>query len=79
MPVCQNDTPPAELLLPDEFDDLAGLLQADVKAIATALTHRAQERLLLSKRESRRLYRSLLSNLSASINETMAPLSADLR
>lgn len=79
MPVCQNDTPPAELLLPDEFDDLAGLLQADLKAIATALTHRAQERLLLSKRESRRLYRSLLNNLSASINETMAPLSADLR
>ncbi|CAN5863409.1 hypothetical protein BH23PLA1_BH23PLA1_10300 [soil metagenome] len=76
---CQTDTSPVSLDLPREFEDLAGLLEIDLKAIASALTHRAHERLLLTRREYHQLHRDLLDNLSRAINESLEPLSADLR
>jgi hypothetical protein len=65
--------------LPDEFEDLAGLLQSDLKAVVSLLTQRANERLLLTRRETRELRKSLWNNLAQVINEAVEPLSADRR
>ena len=43
------------------------------------LTRRAHERLLLSRKQYRALHRELMERLAASINETMAPMSAECR
>ena len=67
------------LELPDEFDDLTGLLQSDLKAIVTLLTQRATERLLLTRRETRQLRLTLWNNLTRVVNEAVEPLSADRR
>ncbi|WP_152051550.1 hypothetical protein [Tautonia marina] len=75
----QTSAPATELNLPAEFEDLSGLIEADLKAVATMLTRRAHERLLLTRREYRQLHRDLLSRLSESVNETMAPLTAECR
>lgn len=78
---CPTETsPPTTALdLPAEFEDLTGLVEADLKAIATMLTRRAHERLLLSRKQYRALHRELMESLAASINETMAPMSAECR
>ena len=55
MATCKQETVFRSLELPDEFDDLAGLLQSDLKAIVSLLTQRANERLLLTRRETRDL------------------------
>jgi hypothetical protein len=75
----QTSAPATELNLPVEFEDLSGLIEADLKAVATMLTRRAHERLLLTRREYRQLHRDLLSRLSEAVNETMAPLTAECR
>ncbi|WP_169975603.1 hypothetical protein [Tautonia rosea] len=75
----QTSAPATELNLPAEFEDLSGLIEADLKAVATMLTRRAHERLLLTRREYRDLHRELLSRLSEAVNETMAPLTAECR
>lgn len=78
---CQSNTssPTTELTLPPEFEELTGLVEADLKAVAALLTRRAHERLLLTRREYRELHRDLLSRLSEAVNETMAPLTAECR
>ncbi|QDV34556.1 hypothetical protein [Tautonia plasticadhaerens] len=79
---CPSDTstaPVTELSLPPEFEELTGLVEADLKAVAALLTRRAHERLLLTRREYRQLHRDLLSRLSEAVNETMAPLTAECR
>jgi hypothetical protein len=43
------------------------------------LARRANERLLLTRREYRDLQVELWNGLTSTINETVAPLSADLR
>ena len=78
---CPTDTSrhPTELDLPAEFEDLTGLVEVDLRAVASMLTRRAQERLLLNRRQCRKLHRELLDRLTGSVNETMAPLTAECR
>lgn len=69
----------AELELPVEFEDLQGLLHADLNAIVTMMAQRAQERLLLTRREVAALQTNLWNGLVDSINDVIEPLSAELR
>jgi hypothetical protein len=65
------------LELPDPFEDLTGLIGSDLKVIATALAERAADRLLLSRRQTHELRRTLWNNLTQVINETMEPLTIE--
>ena len=78
---CPSDTSASvsDLNLPPEFEDLTGMVEADLKAVASLLTRRAHERLLLTRREYRQLHRDIMARLAESINETMAPLTAECR
>jgi hypothetical protein len=62
------------LELPDAFEDLTGLIGSDLKVIATALAERAADRMLLSRRQTHQLRRTLWNNLAQVINETMEHL-----
>jgi hypothetical protein len=79
MAICHTEEMLQGLELPDEFEDLTGLLSADLKAIVAMLSRRANERLLLTRREHRSLQVELWNRLTSSINEAVAPLSANLR
>jgi hypothetical protein len=79
MATCRTDDMLQGLELPAEFEDLTGLVAADMKAIVAMLARRANERLLLTRREYRDLQVELWNGLTSTINETVAPLSADLR
>ncbi len=79
MATCNQHTPLHSLELPDEFEDLSGLLQTDLKVIVSALVDRASERLLLTRRETQQLRRRLWNHLTQAINEAVEPLSADRR
>src|SRR4051812_45272862 len=80
MATCNQQQPPLlSLELPNEFEDLSGLIQTDLKVIVSALGERANDRLLLTRRETQQLRRSLWNNLSRAINESVEPLSADRR
>jgi len=79
MSTCKQENGLSRLDLPAEFEDLSGLLQADIRAIVSALTERAGERLLLTRRESKQLRQTLWNRLTRSINESLEPLSADRR
>ncbi len=68
-----------DLVLPDEFEDLEGLLRADLKAVVVLIAQRANERLLLTRRENHQLRASLWNQLTAAVNSTVEPLSADRR
>lgn len=65
--------------LPAEFEDLRGLLNADLQAILAMVAQRAQERLMLTRREVGTLQTSLWNGMAAAINEAVEPLSAELR
>jgi len=67
------------LKLPAEFEDLTGVIQNDLKVIVTVLTERATERLLLSRRQSLQLQRSLWNSLTETINKGLEPLSVEHR
>ncbi len=79
MDTCKNETALNDLVLPAEFEDLEGLLRADLRAVVTMLTQRANERLLLTRREQHQLRARLWNNLTAAVNEAVEPLSADRR
>ena len=79
MNTCPTKNPFAELELPGEFEDMIGLVQADLKAVVVMLTQRARERLLLTRRESQHLQRTLWNGLTEAVNQAMEPLSADRR
>jgi hypothetical protein len=79
MSTCKQETPLLGLELPNEFEDLTGLIQTDMKVIVAALTQRASERLLLTRRETQRLRRNLWNKLTTAINDAVEPLSADRR
>ncbi len=76
---CKPETSLRSLELPDEFEDLTGLLQTDLKAVVGLLTERATERLLLTRRETRQLRQSLWNNLAQVVNQAVEPLSAERR
>jgi len=79
MATCRHETSIRPLELPDEFEDLTGLLQTDLKAVVSVLTQRAGERLLLTRRESQLLRRTLWNNLTEAVNKSVEPLSAERR
>ncbi len=62
------------LQLPDTFEDLTGVISADLKVIATVLAERAGDRLLLPPRLARELQCTLWNNLTQAINETLESL-----
>lgn len=65
--------------LPQEFEDLTGLIKSDIKVIVSILSERAAERLLLSKRQTQQLQRSLWNSLAETINSQTKALSVDRR
>lgn len=67
------------LNLPVEYEDLDGILQTDLKAIAATLTQRAHERLLLTRREYRELYDELLQGMADAISVRLEPLTIECR
>ena len=77
MPICTDEDLFGSLDLPEEFEDLTGLLQADLKVIVTALTQRATDRLLLSRRQARQFQRKLWNDLTQSIGRAVQPLNPD--
>jgi len=77
MTPCTHDNSVRSLELPDAFEDLSGVIRADLKVIVTALTQRASERLLLSQRQSLQLQRNLWNDLTRVICETVEPLTID--
>ncbi len=79
MSTCKHESPFQTLDLPIEFEDLTGLIQTDLKVIVNALTQRASERLLLTRREVQHLRRALWNDLTRAINDAVEPLSADRR
>jgi len=79
MATCREATSFQSLELPDEFEDLTGLIQSDLKAIVALVTQRATDRLLLTRRESRQLRETLWNKLTQVLNEAVEPLSADRR
>jgi hypothetical protein len=79
MSTLNRETALASLDLPPEFEDLTGLLQTDLRAIVAAVTQRASERLLLTRRETKYLRQTLWNRLTQAVNETVDPLSADRR
>ena len=76
---CDSKTALRRLELPNEFEDLSGLLQTDLRAIVLAVSERASERLLLTRRESKQLRQNLWNRLTQAVNETVEPLTADRR
>ncbi len=79
MATCKPETSLRTLELPDEFEDLTGLLQSDLKAVVVLVTERATERLLLTRRETRQLRQTLWNNLAQVVNQVVEPLSAERR
>jgi hypothetical protein len=79
MSTCESKNALRRLDLPVEFEDLTGLIQTDLKAIVLAVSERASERLLLTRRESKQLRQNLWNRLTLALNETVAPLSAENR
>jgi hypothetical protein len=79
MATCRPETTLRTLDLPDEFEDLTGLLQSDLKSVVTLLTERASSRLLLTRRETHQLRQTLWNNLAQVVNEAVEPLSAERR
>jgi hypothetical protein len=77
MTPCTHDNRLRSLELPDAFEDLSGVIRADLKVIVRALTQRASERLLLSQRQSLELQRALWNDLTRVISETVEPLTVD--
>jgi hypothetical protein len=65
------------LELPDAFEDLTGVISSDLKVIATTLAERAEDRLLLSSRQSSQLRRELWDGLIQIINQTMESLTVE--
>ena len=68
-----------DLTLPAEFADLDGMIRADLKVVVRALAQRANERLLLTRREDQQLKVDLWNDLTAAINRAVEPLTADRR
>jgi hypothetical protein len=77
MSTSTQESPPQTLELPDAFEDLTGVIGADLKVIVMALTERAGERLFLSRRQRLQLQHRLWNKLTQVINETMEPLSVE--
>ena len=67
------------LVLPAEFEDLEGLLRADLSAVVAMLAERAHQRLWLSRREHRELQRTLWNGLAGVVSRAVEPLNVESR
>jgi hypothetical protein len=79
MAFCEQGARLVALELPAEFEDLDGLIQADLQAVVAMLAQRAHERLFLTRREFRDLQASLWNGLADAVNAAAAPLSVENR
>jgi hypothetical protein len=79
MATCIADPSFVDLELPAEFEDLSGLLRADLHAVVSMLTQRAHERLMLTRREYLELRQTLWNGLAEVVNTTVEPLTAERR
>ncbi len=79
MAACKNENALTELELPGEFEDLEGLLRADLRAVVAMITQRANERLLLTRREHVQLRSELWNKLATAVNQAVEPLTAERR
>ncbi len=77
MPTRIRDDALRTLELPDCFEDLTGIISADVKVIVRALADQASQRLLLTGRQTHDLKCKLWNKLTEAINESMEPLTVD--
>ena len=79
MAICKQEAGLLELDLPPEFQELEGLLQADLNAIVTMLGMRAQERLMLTPKQRRQLEARLWNRLSGTLAQALEPYTAENR
>lgn len=79
MNACSKPLAVDDLALPREFEDLEGLLRADLKSVVAMIAQRASDRLLLTRREDRELRTELWNGLVAALNRAVEPLTADRR
>lgn len=79
MSTCRSNDALNELELPREFEDLEAFLRGDLKAVVKVLAQRANERLLLTRREYRELQIRLWNGLTDAVNNAVEPLSAENR
>ncbi len=74
---CTPESPPRSLELPDAFEDLTGVIASDLKVIVAALTQRAGERMLLSRRQRQELHRTLWNNLAQALAQGLEPFDVE--
>jgi hypothetical protein len=79
MAVCDTEATITALDLPPEFEDLGGLLHADLQAIVGMVAQRAHERLFLTRREHTDLQTTLWNSLTDVVNQALEPLTAENR
>lgn len=79
MATCKTDKKLDRLDLPREFEEIEGLVRADLRAVVAMIADRANERLLLTRREYAQLQANLWNRLVGVVNQTVEPLSADRR
>lgn len=79
MATCERSRTYQTLNLPNEYEDLDGLLHADLRAVVSMLTERANERLFLTPREIEQLQSRLWNGLTGVVNKAMEPLTAEHR
>jgi hypothetical protein len=79
MATCERSQTYRSLALPDEYEDLDGLIHADLRAVVSMLTERANERLFLTHREIAQLQAKLWNSLARAVNDAMEPLTAENR
>ncbi len=74
---CTEESSSPSLELPEAFEDLTGVIASDLKVIVGALTQRAGERMLLSRRQRQNLQRALWNNLTQALAETLEPFDVE--
>lgn len=79
MSTIERSTEMIPLNLPEEFNDLEGLIGADLQAVVVMLVQRAHERLYLTGRQHRQLQTDLWNGLVDAVNSAAAPLSIENR
>jgi hypothetical protein len=77
MSTCTRENHINTLKLPPAFEDLSGVISADLKVIVSALAERANERLLMNRAQSQQLRRTLWNNLTRVINESVEKLDVE--
>jgi hypothetical protein len=77
MSTCTRKSPVNALELPPAFEDLSGVISADLKVIVSALAERASERLMMGRAQNQQLRRELWNNLTRVINESVETLNVE--